>query len=578
MSKPGRKSDGPKGQTDAANDLARWLSRITANLTLRDLSERFNSGGRTLWGQYLKGEKLIPPHLLERLVCEVVREPQLRAKERETGLNLLARAERAAQGKPSDRPAMRPSERGSAQEVQRRLADALEGQLKAERALHNASQIVHMLLRMIAWLQGQITAFATERDHALEEVRMEAAQRADAQLGQAEGHLTRTREELDRARRERTEAEEVTVAAQRRTENYRRALAEHDSRNPPQEEDRLSPAMAGMESTEPCLEDYDTALNRIRSALDDQQEDLAELREHVGLEPETDNEDPSPQVILGRAEVVRVVRRTGTDNADVLATADDRAVTHDEPAISISYTGFNSSWAAWIAQELERYGHRAILRRWDPVQDISVETVLLDLLSHAPEQVLLVLDDSLLELGSPARDEWAAALREVMSRHENADRLAAVSTAAQEIPIVDEHLRPVHVRDLDEHQAREQILAQLGLDPTAPPADRCRGAHRFPNNPTAVCRIPQRYSRFTGREAALEELHRALSDSTNDGARLTLRGIGGVGKSQIALEYAHRFSADYDLIWWVSAAHRASAREQLADLASTLSIQRNWAS
>lgn len=58
---------------------------------------------------------------------------------------------------------------------------------------------------------------------------------------------------------------------------------------------------------------------------------------------------------------------------------------------------------------------------------------------------------------------------------------------------------------------------------------------------------------FTGREKILETLHTQLS--TNQAVALTqasaLSGLGGVGKTQIALEYAYRHALEYSAVFWI---------------------------
>lgn len=51
-----------------------------------------------------------------------------------------------------------------------------------------------------------------------------------------------------------------------------------------------------------------------------------------------------------------------------------------------------------------------------------------------------------------------------------------------------------------------------------------------------------------------------------------VHGLGGVGKTQLALEYAHRFASDYDTIWWITAEQTTAAVAGLAGLARRLGI------
>jgi tetratricopeptide (TPR) repeat protein len=56
---------------------------------------------------------------------------------------------------------------------------------------------------------------------------------------------------------------------------------------------------------------------------------------------------------------------------------------------------------------------------------------------------------------------------------------------------------------------------------------------------------------FAGRELVLAELTARLTTPETTSRRVALTGLGGVGKTQLAVEYAYRHRADYDLVWWV---------------------------
>ncbi|MGW4898482.1 tetratricopeptide repeat protein [Kitasatospora sp. NPDC004240] len=75
---------------------------------------------------------------------------------------------------------------------------------------------------------------------------------------------------------------------------------------------------------------------------------------------------------------------------------------------------------------------------------------------------------------------------------------------------------------------------------------------------------------FTGRTAELAEVRAEFARGTGTAA-VVVHGLGGVGKTELALQYAHLHSESYDLIWWIEAAVPGATEAALAAIAEQLS-------
>ena len=86
----------------------------------------------------------------------------------------------------------------------------------------------------------------------------------------------------------------------------------------------------------------------------------------------------------------------------------------------------------------------------------------------------------------------------------------------------------------------------------------------FPRNP-----------HFTGREELFAQLRATFA--AGEVAALTqhpqaIHGLGGVGKTQLAVEYAFRFAREYDIVWFVRAESSSVLASDLAQLATALQL------
>ncbi|KFY69419.1 hypothetical protein V496_00259 [Pseudogymnoascus sp. VKM F-4515 (FW-2607)] len=75
---------------------------------------------------------------------------------------------------------------------------------------------------------------------------------------------------------------------------------------------------------------------------------------------------------------------------------------------------------------------------------------------------------------------------------------------------------------------------------------------------------------FVGRDGELVQLTKALEAGKN----VVMAGLGGVGKSQIALEYCYQYRKKYptSYVWWIDAVNTARIVKAYSDMADTLHL------
>ncbi|WP_182666240.1 FxSxx-COOH system tetratricopeptide repeat protein [Streptomyces calidiresistens] len=126
--------------------------------------------------------------------------------------------------------------------------------------------------------------------------------------------------------------------------------------------------------------------------------------------------------------------------------------------------------------------------------------------------------------------------------------------------------------------AERQLLSALVPErgATTPPVPS-RGGIRYPGPGGNRNNLPRRAGGFMGRDDFLEYLWAKLEKGQprveSVPEMLVLYGLGGIGKTQIALEYAHRYGSQYDLVWWIDADRPGRVQSALAALGDALGLR-----
>lgn len=260
----------------------------------------------------------------------------------------------------------------------------------------------------------------------------------------------------------------------------------------------------------------------------------------------------------------------------------------------ISYNKADKAWAEWIAWTLEEAGYSIVIQAWDfrPGHNFVLK---MDAATGASKTIAVLSEDYLK--AAFTKPEWAAAFK----RDPEGEQRTLIPIRVKECQ-PEGLLGPTIYIDLigrSEEEARELILD--GLRDRAKPDEApafpaggdagSSGVERVMPNPVQypgtsvsnaddslradiLSNLPTGIQFFTGREDVLTQLHEALkaSGATALAQRQAISGLGGIGKTQTAIEYARRHRDEYKALLWAVAESRESLISDFVALASVLDL------
>ncbi|NLU69425.1 tetratricopeptide repeat protein [Streptomyces sp. HNM0574] len=248
----------------------------------------------------------------------------------------------------------------------------------------------------------------------------------------------------------------------------------------------------------------------------------------------------------------------------------------------VSYAGPDRAWAEWVGWQLEHAGHRVELDTWDwPAGDNFVQRMN-EALEKA-DAVVALFSASYFASGRWTHDEWTSAL----ATRNHVVPVAIEQLTAEQIPDILSGRMRCDLHGMDEQSATAALLT--AVNGPARPEGPVAFPGALPESTTAaevpdgqrprlpgslrpdVWNVRRRNPDFHGREAQLGRLRRDLLSGRHSLIQ-SVHGMGGVGKTQIAQEYAHRFASQYDLVWWIDAEQADQLPVHYTELADRLGI------
>ncbi|MFJ7241713.1 FxSxx-COOH system tetratricopeptide repeat protein [Streptomyces olivaceus] len=230
-------------------------------------------------------------------------------------------------------------------------------------------------------------------------------------------------------------------------------------------------------------------------------------------------------------------------------------------SVTLLHAPGDQLWADWIGEQLRQIGTRIVQPEEKSTDSLPETDYVLALLS--PHLKGTPAGETIARLTTGAPVGGGPGKQHVVGVRVSTARLAPHFELDQQDTVI--------VAGLNEEAARRALLERFGPAVGAGGTQSSWAVPRFPGRVPSIWNPPMRNGEFTGRVAALDALREGFADfGTDHSPPQVLSGLKGVGKRQIALEYAHRFASQYDIVWWVPAATTESIQDAFTQLAHKL--------
>ena len=242
--------------------------------------------------------------------------------------------------------------------------------------------------------------------------------------------------------------------------------------------------------------------------------------------------------------------------------------------VFVSYSHKNLKWLERVQTHLKDLTRRDLIELWDDTKIQSStqwREEIRGALESAKVAVLLIsaefiasdfiAEDELPPLLAAAENDGVVILPLILSpsRFEKIGSLARF----QSVNPPSKPLTKLRRAEQDEYLVKlsDDVLRAIEDVPTKPTGSSVATRTRKSNLP-----LP-RNKFFTGRDDILKGLHKNF----NEGERVqALSGIGGVGKTQTALQYAYQYQRDYRIVLWGNASSRETLVTDFVSMAGLL--------